>query len=193
MLKKLLFLFTALIAAVLVYAATRPDTFRVERRMLIKAPPEKILAEIRDFQRWRAWSPYESRDPGMKRSFSGAPSGAGARYAWEGDATVGAGGMEILVANNSRVTIRLDFFKPFEAHNIAEFKVLAREDGAGSDVSWSMEGEAPFFAKVIRVFFDMDHMLGQDFEAGLAKLKSLTEDTSIAAAVDGAVLPQQAP
>ena len=50
-----------LIVAVLVFAATRPDTFRVQRSSNVNAPPEKIFAFIDDLQNWRAWSPYEKR------------------------------------------------------------------------------------------------------------------------------------
>ena len=56
------------IAAVLVLAATKPDTLRVQRSVSIKAPPERIFPLISDFHQWRSWSPYEQKDPAMKRS-----------------------------------------------------------------------------------------------------------------------------
>ncbi len=84
------------VAALLVYAATRPDSFRIERSAVIKAPPEKIFALINDLHQWTAWSPWEGIDPALKRSYSGAPSGKGAAYAWEGNNKVGSGRMEIL-------------------------------------------------------------------------------------------------
>src|SRR5688572_12553619 len=86
------------IAGVLAYAATQPDTFRVQRTASVNAPPEKILPFISDFRNWGAWSPYETKDPAMRRTLSGAPSGKGAVYAWEGGHNVGAGRMEIAEA-----------------------------------------------------------------------------------------------
>ena len=66
-----------LIAGILVYAATKPDSFRVERSASIKAPPDKIFPLIDDFKAWTAWSPWEKKDPAMKRSFGAVTSGNG--------------------------------------------------------------------------------------------------------------------
>src|ERR1700743_2918376 len=84
------------IAAVLILAAAKPDTLSVEGVTGIRAPPQTIFPLINDFHRWRSWSPYEDRDPALKRSYSGAESGKGAVYAWEGNRNVGSGRMEIL-------------------------------------------------------------------------------------------------
>src|SRR6478609_3719084 len=113
------------IAIVLILAATKPDTFSVQRATTVKAPPEKIFPLINDFHQWGSWSPYENKDPAMKRSYSGATSGNGAVYAWEGNNNVGSGRMEILDASApSKIVIKLDFFKPFEGHNTAEFNFV---------------------------------------------------------------------
>ena len=162
------------IAIVLILAATRPDTFAVQRAAIIKAPPEKIFPLINDFRQWGAWSPYEHKDPAMKRTYSGTPRGTGAVYAWEGDRNVGKGRMEILEASApSRVAIKLDFFTPFEAHNTAEFTMLPQDDA--TRVTWRMHGPASFMAKIMHVFINIDNMVGKDFEAGLANLKRLAE------------------
>lgn len=164
----------AVIAVVLVLAATKPDTFRIERSATINAPGEKIFAVLSDFHQWGGWSPWEHKDPDMKRNFSGAGRGKGAVYGWEGDKNVGTGRMEILEANPpSRLVIKLDFLKPFEAHNTAEFTMLPQ--GNATNVRWVMHGPSSFMAKVMHVFINMDKMVGKDFEAGLANLKQLTE------------------
>jgi uncharacterized protein YndB with AHSA1/START domain len=163
-----------LIVAVLVYAATKPDIFRVRRATNIKAPPEKIFALINDYHRWVAWSPYEKLDPAMRRTYSGAASGTGAVYEWEGNSKAGKGRMEITdTAPPSKVVIKLDFVKPFEAHNIVEFTM--DPTGASTNVTWDMHGPSPYLAKVMHVFFNMDRMVGKDFETGLANLKALAE------------------
>ena len=127
------------VAALLIYAATLPDSFRIERSAVLKAPPEKIFALINDFHPWPAWSPWEKVDPALKRSYSGAPSGKGAAYAWEGNNKVGSGRMEILESvPASRIAIKLDFLKPFEAHNMAEFTLAPA--GGGTTVTWAMSG-----------------------------------------------------
>jgi carbon monoxide dehydrogenase subunit G len=174
MIKKMAIVVGVLIGAVLAFAAAQPDSFRVRRAADIKAPPEKIFPLINDFSRWGAWSPYEKKDPAMKRSFSGPPAGKGAVYAWEGNKDVGQGRMEIAeAAAPSRVQLKLDFVKPFEAHNRVDF-TLEPKDGA-TRVTWDMQGPMPFISKVICLFVDMDRMVGADFEAGLANLKSIAE------------------
>ena len=162
------------IAIILILAAAKPDRFRVQRAITVKAPPERIFPLINDFHQWGTWSPYEHRDPAMKRTYSGAESGKGAVYAWEGNKNVGSGRMEILDASApSKIVIKLDFFTPFEAHNTAEFTMLPQGDA--TSLTWLMHGPAPFMSKVMQVFMNMDKMIGKDFEAGLAKLKKLTE------------------
>ena len=162
------------IAVVLILAATKPNTLRVQRATSIKAPADRIFPLINDFQQWRTWSPYENKDPAMKRSYSGAESGKGAVYAWDGNKNVGSGRMEILEASApSKITIKLDFFKPFEGHNTAEFTMLPQGDV--TNLTWMMHGPAVFMSKLMQVFINLDHMIGRDFEVGLANLKKLAE------------------
>jgi uncharacterized protein YndB with AHSA1/START domain len=174
MLHKTAIVVLVLIAALLAFAATKPDSFRVQRTASIKAPPEKIFPLISDLKSWAAWSPWEKIDPAMKRTHSGAPSGKGAVYAWEGNREIGAGRMEILdAAAPARVTIRLEFVKPFEAQNFAEFTL--QPQGEATNVTWAMYGPSTYVSKLMSVFFDMDAMIGEKFAAGLANLKAAAE------------------
>ena len=163
----------ALVGALLARAATKPGTFRHERSIRIHAPPEKIFPFIDDFHNWSAWSPWEKMDPNLKRTFSGAPSGAGARYGWTGNGKVGTGEMEIESASLSRVRVKLHFIKPFEARSIAEFEM--RPVGDATDVVWSMEGPSPFLFRVMGTLMNMDRAILKDFDDGLASLKAAAE------------------
>jgi hypothetical protein len=163
------------IAIVLILAAAKPDTFSVRRAATVRAPAEKIFPLINDFHRWGTWSPYENRDPAMKRSYSGPANGVGAVYGWDGNNNVGAGRMEILDASApAKIVIKLDFFRPFEGHNTAEFTMLPQGDA--TNVTWVMQGPASFMSKLMQVFMNLDRMIGKDFEIGLANLKRLTEN-----------------
>jgi uncharacterized protein YndB with AHSA1/START domain len=174
MLKKILIAVVVLIAAVLVYAATRPDTFRVERSAAIKAPPEKVFALVNDFKRWDAWSPWEKKDPSMRRSWGDATTGKGASYSWEGSKDVGQGRMEITESvPPSKISIRLEFVKPFEARNTVDFTL--QPGGDTTHVTWAIYGPSPYLSKLIGIFCNMDSMIGKDFEAGLADLKAVAE------------------
>jgi uncharacterized protein YndB with AHSA1/START domain len=164
----------AFVAVVLIIAATKPDTFEVRRSATIKAPPDRIFPLINDYRQWAAWSPYENKDPQMKRTFGPVTSGKGATYAWDGDSNVGVGNMVIAdAAAPSKITIKLNMLKPIEAHNDVAFTLVPQGDA--TTVTWAMQGPVPYFAKIIHVFFNVDKMVGGDFEVGLANLKTLAE------------------
>ena len=166
------------VAAVLVYAASKPDTFQVRRSTSIAAPPEKIFPMIDDLRAQSAWSPFE-KDPNMKRSHSGAPRGKGAVYAWDGNRQVGAGQIAITESvPSSKVVLLLDMVRPFKAHNTVEFtldRIGAGTNVTGTKVTWAMQGRQPYMAKVMGLVVDCDKMCGGLFEEGLAKLKVLAE------------------
>jgi uncharacterized protein YndB with AHSA1/START domain len=163
-----------LLVILLIAASTRPSSFRVQRSAKIKAPPERIYSILSDFHRWSSWSPWEKMDPAMTRTHSGAESGKGAAYAWKGNKKVGEGRMEITeVSPPLKITIKLDFLKPFEAHNTAEFTL--EPQGDATQITWAMTGPQAFMMKVMSLFMNMDQMIGKDFEAGLANLKTIAE------------------
>ena len=174
MLKTVLSLIAVALAAVLAYAATKPDTFRVQRSAHIKAAPETIFPHIDTLANWAAWSPWEKMDPAMKKTASGPANGKGATVAWEGNSDVGTGRMEITDSiPPSKITFSLNFLKPFEAHNTAEFTL--ERTGDGTRVTWAMFGPQGYLMKLMSLFVDCDQMIGKDFEAGLAALKTVAE------------------
>ena len=174
MIKKILIALVIIIAALLVFAATRPDSFHVQRSASINAPTDKIFPLINDLHAWTTWSPYEKLDPDMKKAFSGSDNGVGAVYAWEGNKKAGAGRMTILQSvPDSRVNIGLEFFKPFKGNDTVDF-TLDSVNGA-TTVTWAMHGPNPYMAKLIGIFCNMDKLIGKDFEAGLASLKAQAE------------------
>ena len=161
----------ALVAGILGFAATRSDKYRVDRSARIDAPPDKVFALLNDFRQWPKWSPWEELDPDMNRTHSGATSGKGAIYEWNGNKKVGQGRMEITESVPSqKLALKLDFIKPFEAHNVTEFTLTPQ--GSGTDLNWAMIGSKPYMMKVMGLFMNLDNMVGRDFEKGLAKLKT---------------------
>lgn len=163
-----------LIVGVLIVAAMQSNTFRIQRSVSIKAAPERIFPFLNDFEKAMAWSPYEQKDPDMKRRFDGATGGKGAVYEFEGNKDVGAGRIEIIESvPYEKVTLRLDMLKPMKASNTVEYRLESK--GGATEVTWAMHGEAPLISRVVCLFLNMDKMVGGDFEKGLASLKSLVE------------------
>lgn len=174
MFKTIAIIIVVAVIVVLALASRRPDQFKVERRVTIKAAPEKIFPYLNDLHKFAAWSPFEKLDPAMQRRYNDVAAGPGASYEWEGNSKAGQGRMEIVESTPaSRVLIKLDFVKPMAANNMVEFRLTPTGDQ--TEVSWTMTGAAPFFVKIIHVFFDMDRMVGKDFESGLDNLRKLAE------------------
>lgn len=173
MLLYILLAIAAIVVILLVAASMKPNTVHYMRSTVINAGPEKILPHITDFRRWVPWSPWEKKDPAMKREHSGAASGAGAKYHWVGNNKVGEGSMELLGADATGVKIDMRFIKPWKAHCSAMFHFTPQANG--TNVRWTMDGPNLFMGKVMGLFINMDKMIGKDFEAGLADLKKEVE------------------
>ena len=174
MIKRIIAALIVLVGAVLAYAATRPDHFRIERSIAVQSTPDKIYPLISNFHRWEAWSPWEKIDPQIRKTYSGAPEGKGAIYEWRGNQDIGQGRMEIIEAEPSnRLRIQLDFITPFEAHNTVEFVLVPQ--GESTLVTQSIQGPSPFISKLMGLVFSMDKMVGDKYEEGLASIKALGE------------------
>jgi carbon monoxide dehydrogenase subunit G len=169
----------ALVAAVLLlpiigilgYAATLPDTFRVTRSLSMAAPPDRIFPLINDLKQMNRWNPFAKQDPTIDIVYRGPASGKGANYSWTGS-KAGEGSLEIVDSTMpSSVSMRLEMTKPMASHNAIVFSLEPK--GSTTDVNWTMTGDYPYIAKVMGVIFNMDKMIGGEFDRGLADLKSL--------------------
>lgn len=162
------------LAIVLILAANKPDTFGVQRSARIHAPPARIFPLIDDLRAHESWSPFDKPDPATRKIYSGADTGKGAIYAWDGKGQAGAGQIEITESSpSSRIVMQLDMVKPMKASNTVVFTLVPAGDA--TEVTWAMEGNTPFVAKIMHVFVNMDRMCGEAFEDGLASLKTITE------------------
>ena len=173
MLYYILIAFATIIVIILIVAVMKPNTVRYERSITINTTPERILPQVSDFHRWMAWSPWEKMDPGMKREYSGAASGVGAKYGWNSSGRAGEGTMEVSEVSPAAVKIDLRFVRPFKNDCVATFHFTPQ--GNTTNVRWTMDGPNLLMGKVMSVFMNMDKMVGKDFEAGLANLKAVAE------------------
>jgi uncharacterized protein YndB with AHSA1/START domain len=151
--------------------------FEVVRSTTIAASPERVHGLIDDFHAWRQWSPWEELDPNLERDYSGAESGVGAKYAWEGNRKAGKGNMEIVSSTPERIEVRLVFEKPWKATNQVVYELTPSGEEA-TDVTWRMRGRTTGFAALFGRLFTMDRLVGKDFEKGLARMKAAAEQPS---------------
>ena len=180
MLKKIALVVVALLVVFVAVVALQPSEFAISRETTINAPASVVAAQVNDFHKWNAWSPWDKLDPNMKREFTGPESGVGATYHWVGKEDVGEGEMKIESSSATSTGIKLDFIKPFPASNRVEFTYAA--DGAGTKTSWMMTGHNNFMMKGFGLFMNMDKLVGADFEKGLAGLKTVAEGEAAKAA-----------
>ena len=174
MLIKILVALAVIVIVFAVIVALQPSEYRVVRTATISAPAPALFAQVNDFHKWEAWNPWGKIDPAMKQTYDGAPAGTGAIYTWTGNREVGEGRMTIIESRPSElIRIKLEFFKPFAAINTTEFTF--KPEGNQTVVTWSMTGKNNFMAKAIHLFMNMDKMVGDQFEKGLAQMKSVVE------------------
>ena len=173
MIKIIALIVIAPLAALLIFAAMQPDTFRVQRSASIQAAPDKLHGLINDMKLFNTWNPYNLKDPNVRGEYQGPQAGPGAVYRFAGNKDVGKGSVTIVDSTPAKVTMKLDMLEPFEGHNVVEFLLAPRGDT--TEVTWSMHGPSPYIGKVMGLIFNMDSMIGRDFEAGLANLKARAE------------------
>ena len=172
MLKKILLGLAAILIVLLVVVAFQPSDFRITRKAVIPAPPAAVFAQINDFHKWQAWSPWARLDPNAKNSFDGPASGVGSKFSWSGNNEVGEGSMKITASKpDESVVMDLVFTKPFTATNLTEFTM--KPEGSGTEVTWSMSGKNNFIGKAIGLVINCDKMIGTKFEEGFANLKGV--------------------
>jgi hypothetical protein len=169
--------FVLAVGVVLLVAAAKDDTFSIQRVTRIAAAPESVFALLEDLRAWASWSSHGQSDPTMKRAYTGAAKGRGAVSEWESSGRAGKGRMEITeCAPVRQVTVVVDWVKPFKAHNVNEFSLEA--DGALTAVTWAMHGTNVYAMKVMGLFANMDRVMGNHFETGLANLKRVAESNA---------------
>jgi carbon monoxide dehydrogenase subunit G len=174
MIRKTLIALAAIVVVFVAIVAMQPSEYRVARTATIAAPAAAVFSQVNDFHKWEAWSPWANLDPAMRQAYEGAPAGTGAIYTWAGNNEVGEGRMTLTESHPSdRIRIKLEFLKPFAATSVAEFTF--KPEGNHTAVTWSMTGNVNFVAKAVHLFMNMDRMIGDNFEKGLARLKSITE------------------
>lgn len=174
MLKSIALIVVLAVAALALYATTRPDTFAVQRSTVVQAGTDKLFPLINDLHQFNTWNPYARKDPAMRIDYRGPASGPGAAFDFSGNKDAGKGSIEVTGGQApTRVDMRLDMIEPFEGHNQIAFTLTPQ--GQATQVTWAMHGPSPYLSKVVGIFLDMDHMIGRDFEAGLARLKATAE------------------
>jgi uncharacterized protein YndB with AHSA1/START domain len=168
----LLALVVVLVVVLSVVVALQPAEYAISRSATLPAPPEQVFAQVNDFRRWDDWSPWAKLDPDAEAIFEGPDAGVGARFLWSGNDAVGEGSMTILESvPHERIAMRLAFVRPMEDECLTEFTFApAEDDPQRTVVTWTMSGHNNFMGRLVCLFINLDAMLGEQFEQGLAAM-----------------------
>ncbi|WGL17512.1 SRPBCC family protein [Microbulbifer bruguierae] len=150
-----------------------PRVVTTERSVYITQPPEAVFPYLNNFENFNQWSPWYQIDPNTEYTFEGAPEGNGAVMKWKSEnPNVGTGSQTITASEPySRVATDLDFGTHGKAQ--AEFR-LQPQDG-GTNVTWSFSSDMGGSPIARWMGLMVAKMVGQSYEDGLQKLKTLTE------------------
>ena len=166
--------FLGILAILAIFVAMQPDEYIVERSTTVAAPPEVVFGHVNDLHKWEAWSPWLKLDPQLTKTYEGSDAGEGAKFHWAGDSNVGEGGMTIVESRPpEHIKLDLHFIKPFEGKADTHFHFVP--EGDGTKVTWRMEGKNNFFGKLVGLFMDIDKMIGDKYDEGLAEIKKIAE------------------
>jgi hypothetical protein len=162
------------IAFVLIAGWILPKTYRVERDITINATREKVWDNVSTLHGLHSWSPWIEADPSVKITYEGQDGTVGAAYKWEGNSDVGMGVQTIAKAEkpNSFAT-HIHFIKPFDGE--ADSYINLSDAGSSTKVTWSLDGKYTYPMNTMQLFLDMDKTIGDKYNAGLSKLKTLCE------------------
>ncbi len=164
------------VVGIAIAIAMQPDEYRVVRTATVNAPSERVFANVNDFRKWDAWSPWAKIDPAMKVTYGGPPNGVGSTYSWVGNDEVGEGKMTIRESHpNSHVKIDLEFIKPFAS--LANTEFILKPMGEKTEIEWSITGKHNVISKAMCLVVSMDQLLGPDFEKGVTQLKTVSESS----------------
>jgi hypothetical protein len=174
--KKILLGLGVLITLILITALFVSRDMRAERTVIINKPKEDVYAYVQNLKNQNSYSKWAQMDPAMKKTFRGTDGTVGFVSAWESDKDdVGVGEQEIKnIRPGEQIDYEIRFKKPFES--VATSYMSTEAVGAGSTkVTWAFEGKMMYPLNTMRLFMNMDKMIGDDLETGLQNLKAILE------------------
>ena len=172
-LKRLFQIVVVLVIVLVLGAFLLPREVAVSRTASIAAPAEKIFPLVNSMQATESWSPWLSRDPNTKLTYSGPETGVGNKLEWASDVPEVGNGTQIITAStqNERVETALDFGSMGKAE--AYFDLV--KAGDGTDVTWGFVTDTGYNPMARWMGLMMDGFVGPDYEKGLENIKALAE------------------
>jgi effector-binding domain-containing protein len=172
MTKKILIGLVAVVLVLAVIGWVLPRHVQVKRSVTINRPASLVYATVNSFALFPKWSPWQDLDPNMSQTTVGPRDGVGAKLLWKGNDKVGSG-TQIITASSPNESVASDL--DFGDMGVARSLLTLTPDGSATHAAWTVDVDMGANPIGHYVGLTMDGMLGKDFAAGLAKLKTLVE------------------
>jgi hypothetical protein len=174
--KKILLGLGVLIVLILITALFVSRDMRAERTIIINKPKEDVYAYVQYLKNQNSYSKWAQMDPAMKKTFRGTDGTVGFVSAWESAKDdVGVGEQEIKhIRPGEKIDYEIRFKKPFESVATSYMSTEAADAGS-TKVKWAFEGRMMYPMNIMRLFMNMDKVIGDDLETGLKNLKAILE------------------
>lgn len=170
-----IYIVAGILVAIIILAALGPKTFDVSRSIIIDKPIDEVFAYVKSVKNQNNWSPWKLKDPQMTQEYFGEDGTVGFRAYWKGNKEVGEGSQTITaITEKERIETRLVFLQPFKSESDGYYIFESNSPNA-TKLVWGFKGRNKFPATMYMLFFNMDKVVGKDFNEGLENLKKLLE------------------
>ncbi|MEO6348345.1 MAG: SRPBCC family protein [Aquaticitalea sp.] len=170
------YVFIVIVGFLVLLAFLVPKAYHVKRSVVVHKSLPEVFNYLKFIRNQDYWSPWKMKDPNMKQESFGSDGQVGFINKWEGNKEVGSGEQELTgLIENDVVESQLRFFKPWKSVSDAYLKVL-KYDENNTEVIWGFSGVNKVPANIFMLFFNMDKVVGKDFEEGLASLKIILDE-----------------
>ncbi|MBN1651462.1 MAG: SRPBCC family protein [Bacteroidales bacterium] len=164
-----------IVALVLLIALFVPKDVVYEKSILINAPIETVWENTNSLADMDKWNPWDEKDPTMSKGFMGTDGTIGAMQSWDSEVKEVGKGTQTITNIEAPTLFETDlvFLTPYESEAKAYVKLV--QEGAQTNVTWGFKSVMPYPMNITSLFVNMESMMGEDWNKGLTKLKTICE------------------
>lgn len=170
-----LYIVLGLIGLLLLAGLFISKDLQANKEIVINKPVDEVFGFIKYLKNQQLYSKWAALDADMKNEYNGIDGQPGFVNHWVGNKKVGEGEQEITAIEEGKaIYTDLRFIKPFKS--FAKVIMTAEAiDASSTKVSWGFQSKMNYPLNIMKLFMNMNEMIGKDFSTGLANLKNLLE------------------
>jgi len=172
----IVYIILAIIILILILALFISKDMNYEKTIAINSSINDVWENVNSLKSMDRWSPWNDKDPNMKKTLTGTDGTVGAKQSWESDVKdVGVGSQTIVsIDKPTNINTKLDFIKPFKS--TADGYVKLAEEDDSTKATWGFKSQMPYPMNLMKLFMNFEKSMDTDFGKGLNKLKEVCEE-----------------